>query len=78
MNSGNSVTGMLQSITGSNMLADKIKLNREERDMIRLAQESFENTLESVVPLLADEEMLFTLRKVLRAQGRENDFFRNL
>ncbi len=69
---------MLQSITGSNMLADKIKLNREERDMIRLAQESFENTLESVVPLLADEEMLFTLRKVLRAQGRENDFFRNL
>ena len=71
--------GMLVERFGENsMLADKTKLTREERDLVRLAQEALENTLESVVPVLADEELLFMLRKVLRSHGRENDFFRNL
>lgn len=40
--------------------------------------EGLEGYLDAILPTLADEEILFVLKKSLRKAGRESDFMRNI
>ncbi len=60
------------------MFSEKEKLTLEDREYIRLAMEGLEGYLDAILPTLADEEILFVLKKSLRKAGRESDFMRNI
>ncbi len=58
--------------------AQKEKLTLQDREFIRIAMEALEGYLDATLPVLADEEILFVLRKSLRKLGRESNFMKSL
>lgn len=58
--------------------ATKEELTIQDREFIRIAMEALEGYLDATLPVLADEEILFVLKKSLRKAGRESDFMRNI